>query len=249
MITIRPHDERGRTRFDWLDSSHTFSFGDYNDPAHMGFRTLRVINDDYVEPGRGFATHSHRDMEIVTLVLDGALEHKDSTGTSSIIRPGDVQRMSAGTGITHSEWNHSKSEEVHFLQIWVLPDTRGLKPGYEQKNLPEESRRGRLAVLASRDGRDGSVSLHQDVSLHWARLDPKQTVAHLLKPGRHAWVHVARGAARVNDRALVAGDGASASDEKVLTITGVAPAPSSATGRHAEGAAYPCADVLVFDLA
>jgi len=249
MIAIRPHDERGRTRFDWLDSSHTFSFGDYNDPSHMGFRTLRVINDDYVEPGRGFATHSHRDMEIVTLVLDGALEHKDSTGTSSVIRPGDVQRMSAGTGITHSEWNHSKTEEVHFLQIWVLPETRGLQPGYEQKSLPEDSRRGRLVVLASRDGRDGSVRLHQDVSIAWARLDPGQQVAHAPREGRHAFVHVARGAARINDRLLVAGDGAAVSGEKSLTIAGGAPPQSSATGRHAEAAAYPYADVLVFDLA
>ena len=249
MITIRAHDQRGRTRFDWLDSSHTFSFGDYRDPDQMGFRTLRVINEDYVEPGRGFSPHSHRDMEIISLVLDGALEHKDSTGTSSVIRPGDVQRMSAGTGITHSEWNHSKTEEVHFLQIWTVPDTRGLPPGYEQKSIPEETRRGRLVLLASRDGRDGSVGLHQDMALFGTRLAPGQTVVHAPGPGRRAWVHLARGAGTLNGRPLVAGDGAAASDETRLTIAGAEPPESRALGRHAEAAAYPYADVLVFDLA
>ncbi len=249
MITLRAHDQRGRTKFDWLDSSHTFSFGDYRDPDHMGFRTLRVINEDYVVPGRGFSPHSHRDMEIISLVLDGALEHKDSTGTSSVIRPGDVQRMSAGTGITHSEWNHSKTEEVHFLQIWIVPDRRDLPPGYEQKSIPEKTRRGRLVLLASRDGQDGSVSLHQDVALLGTRLDPGQPVVHVPAPGRHAWVHVARGAATLNGRPLVAGDGAAVRDETSLTIAGTAPPKSSALGRHAEAAAYPYADVLVFDLA
>ena len=249
MIVLRPHDERGRTRFDWLDSSHSFSFGDYTDPKHMGFRTLRVINDDYVEPGKGFRTHSHRDMEIVTLVLDGALEHKDSTGTSSVIRPGDVQRMRAGTGITHSEWNHSKTEEVHFLQIWILPDAGGLPPGYEQKSIVEETRRGRLTVLASPDGRAGSVSLRQDVVLYGARLDPGQTVRYELEQGRHAWVHLARGTATLNGRALAAGDGAAISDERALTIEGTPAPPSAALGRDAEAAAWPWADVLVFDLA
>jgi len=249
MIAIRAHDQRGGTKFDWLDSSHTFSFGDYRDPDHVGFRTLRVINDDYVEPGRGFSPHSHRDMEIISLVLDGALEHKDSTGTSSVIRPGDVQRMSAGTGITHSEWNHSKTEEVHFLQIWILPDTRGLTPGYEQTSIPEETRRGRLVLLASRDGREGSVSLHQDVALFGARLAPRQTAVHTLGPGRQAWVHLARGTATLNGRPLAAGDGAAVSDETSLTIAGAEPQKSSALGRHAEAAAYPYADVLVFDLA
>ena len=249
MITMRDHDRRGRTKFDWLDSSHTFSFGDYRDPDHMGFRTLRVINDDYVEPGRGFARHSHRDMEIISLVLDGALEHQDSTGTSSVIRPGDVQRMSAGSGITHSEWNHSKTEEAHFLQIWIVPDTRDLPPGYEQKSIPEENRRGRLVLLASRDGRDGSVGLHQDVALLGTRLDPGQSVVHVIAPGRHAWVHVARGSATLNGRPLIAGDGAAVSDEPSLTIAGAEPPKSPALGRHAEAAAYPYADVLVFDLA
>lgn len=249
MITIRPHDERGKTKFDWLDSSHTFSFADYRDPEHMGFRSLRVINDDYVEPGKGFGTHSHRDMEIVTLVLEGALEHKDSTGTSSVIRPGDVQRMSAGTGITHSEWNHSKNEEVHFLQIWILPEKAGLRPGYEQKSVPEESRRGRLVRLASRDGKDGSVVIHQDAALYGTRLDPGQSVTHRPSPGRHSWVHVARGAVTLNGRSLLAGDGAGASDEERLTIEGTAPPKTSTVGRSAEAAAYPYADVLIFDLA
>ena len=249
MITLRSRDERGRTRLDWLDSSHTFSFSDYHDPGHMGYLSLRVINDDYVEPGRGFATHSHRDMEIVTLVLDGALEHKDSTGTSSVIRPGDVQRMSAGTGITHSEWNHSKTEEVHFLQIWILPRTRGLAPGYEQKSLPEEARRDRLVLLASPDGRDGSVSLHQDAALYGTRLEPGRTALHALAPGRAAWVHVARGAATLNGRPLLAGDGAAVGDETRLTIAGAAAPVSDAHGRAAEAASYPWADVLVFDLA
>ena len=246
MITIRPHDERGKTRFDWLDSSHTFSFGDYHDPAHMGFRTLRVINDDYVQPGRGFGTHSHRDMEIVTLVLEGALEHKDSTGTSSVIHPGDVQRMSAGTGITHSEWNHSGDGVVHFLQVWILPETRGLAPGYEQKAVPEETRRGRLVLLASRDGRDGSVTLHQDAALFGARLSPGQTATHAIPAGRHAWLHVARGAVTLNGRALVAGDGAAVSDEKKVAVTGAAPPKAAKGGAPSAG---PDADVLVFDLA
>jgi len=246
MITIRPHDDRGKTKFDWLDSSHTFSFGDYHDPSHTGFRTLRVINDDYVQPGKGFGTHSHRDMEIVTLVLEGALEHKDSTGTSSVIHPGDVQRMSAGTGITHSEWNHSRDETVHFLQIWIIPETRGLPPGYEQESIPEERRRGRLVLLASRDGRDGSVTIHQDAALYGARLSPGQTIGHAIRPGHHAWLHVARGAVTLNGRPMVAGDGAAVSDESTLTVTGAAPAKSAKGGAAAAG---PDADVLVFNLA
>src|SRR5262245_40127027 len=249
MITIRPHDERGKTRFDWLDSSHTFSFADYRDQHHMGFRSLRVINDDYVEPGQGFSTHSHRDMEIVSLVLHGALEHKDSTGTSSVIRPGDVQRMSAGTGITHSEWNHSKTEEVHFLQIWILPEASGLRPGYEQKAIPEDSRRGRLVLLASRDGRDGSVKIHQDAALYGTRLDPGQSVVNTAAPGHHSWVHVARGAVTLNGKLLVGGDGAAVEGESRLTFEGVTAPKSKALGRAAEAAAYPYADVLLFDLA
>ncbi|HEV8702401.1 MAG TPA: pirin family protein [Candidatus Polarisedimenticolia bacterium] len=229
MIKARSRNDRGRTQFDWLDSRHTFSFGDYRDPDHMGFRALRVINDDIVQPGKGFATHSHRDMEIVTLVLEGGLEHKDSTGTSSVILPGDVQRMSAGTGITHSEWNHAKDETVHFLQIWIIPETSGITPGYEQKSIPEEERRGRLVLLASRDGRDGSVKIHQDASLYGARLHRGDSVTHAVSPGRHAFVHVARGAATLNGRPLVAGDGAAVSDEPRIALEG--------TG-----------DLLVFDL-
>jgi len=239
MIKTRPRDDRGRTQLDWLDSRHSFSFGDYHDQDHMGFRSLRVINDDVVQPGKGFGTHSHRDMEIVTLVLEGGLEHKDSTGTSSVIRPGDVQRMSAGTGITHSEWNHAQDEPVHFLQIWIIPEERDIAPGYEQKHVPEDSRRGRLVLIASRSGRDGSVTLRQDASLHSARLDAGQTVIHLIAPGRHAYVHVARGAAMLNGVPLVAGDGAAVSDEKGITLAGLA-------GRG--GSTKVPADVLVFDL-
>lgn len=252
MIRIRPRNERGRTKLDWLDSSHTFSFGDYRDRDHMGFRTLRVINDDFVQPGKGFGRHSHRDMEIVTLVLEGALEHQDSTGVSSVIRPGDVQRMSAGTGITHSEWNHARDGMVHFLQIWILPETRGMAPGYEQRTIAEEARRGRLVLLASRDGRDGSVTLNQDASLYGARLDPGQSVVHAVGPGRHAWVHVARGAVTLNDRPLVAGDGAALSDEAGLTVAGAAPpkpAKGGVRGTPGGGPQDAFADVLVFDLA
>jgi redox-sensitive bicupin YhaK (pirin superfamily) len=252
MIRIRPRNERGRTKLDWLDSSHTFSFGDYYDPGHMGFRALRVINDDFVQPGKGFGTHSHRDMEIISLVLEGALEHKDSTGASSVIRHGDVQRMSAGTGITHSEWNHAREAKVHFLQIWILPEARGLKPGYEQKSIPEETRRGRLVLLASRDGRDGSVTIHQDASLYGARLDPGQSVAHVILPGRHAWAHVARGAVTLNGRTLAAGDGAAVGDETGFTLAGAAPpgpAKGGRSGRTGGGSPEPFADVLVFDLA
>jgi len=252
MIRIRPHNERGRTKLDWLDSSHTFSFGDYRDRDHMGFRSLRVINDDFVQPGKGFGRHSHRNMEIVTLVLEGALEHQDSTGVSSVIRPGDVQRMSAGTGITHSEWNHARDGMVHFLQIWFLPETQGIAPGYEQKTIAEEARRDRLVLLASRDGRDGSVTVRQDASLYAARLDPGQSVDHAVPPGRHAWIHVARGAVTLNGRPLTAGDGAALSDEAGLSVAGAAPRkPAKGGGRGTPGGGSqdPFADVLVFDLA
>jgi len=220
MLTLSPAKERGHTRIDWLDSRHTFSFGEWYDPARMGFRALRVINDDRVAPGGGFPTHGHADMEILSYVLEGGLAHKDSMGTGSVIRPGDVQRMSAGTGVRHSEFNDSQSEPVHFLQIWIIPDRRGHAPGYEQKTFPEGERRGKLRLVASPDGRDGSVSLHQDVALWAGVLDEGQKAELPLAPGRHAWVHVARGAATVNGKRLGEGDGAALSDERVVAIAG-----------------------------
>jgi hypothetical protein len=218
MISIRRADDRGQAQFGWLDSRHTFSFGHYHDNRFMGFGPLRVINDDRVTPGAGFDTHGHRDMEIVTYVLEGALEHKDSLGTGSVIRPGDVQRMSAGTGILHSEFNHSKTEPVHFLQIWILPDRAGIEPGYEQKAFAESDRRDRLALLASRDGRDGSVTVHQDIDLLGGLLSPEAVVEHRLGEGRVAWLHVAEGAATVNGEWLETGDGLAVRDETLLTI-------------------------------
>jgi len=232
MLTIRPSDERGHARHGWLDSRHTFSFADYRDPQHMGFRALRVINEDRVEPGKGFGKHHHDDMEIVTYVLDGALAHQDSLGNGASIEPGEVQRMSAGTGIDHSEFNHSAEERVHFLQIWILPERRGLAPSYEQRAFPFAERRGELLLVASRDGRDGSVTVHQDVEIHAGKLGPGARVVHPLRPGRHAWVQVARGAIEANGRPLRAGDGLAASDEKQLEIRATADA-----------------EVLLFDLA
>src|SRR5436190_13430958 len=193
MLTIRRASERGHADHGWLKSSHTFSFADYHDPAHMGFRALRVINDDYIAPGRGFGTHPHRDMEIVTYVLEGALEHKDSMGTGSVIRPGEVQRMSAGTGVLHSEENPSREKPVHFLQIWIIPEKAGIKPSYEQKAFPASERRGKLRLVASRDGSEGSVTIHQDAALYLALLDESERATYEPGPGRHAWVHVARG--------------------------------------------------------
>ena len=231
MLTLSPAAARGRTRIDWLDSRHTFSFGEWYDPAHMGFRALRVINDDRVAPGGGFPTHGHADMEIVSYVLEGALAHKDSIGTGSVIRPGDVQRMSAGTGVRHSEFNESRTEPVHFLQIWILPDRRGHAPGYEQKTFPESERRGRLRLVASNDGREGSVSLHQDVTLWAGVLDEGQKAELPLAAGRHAWVHVVRGTVTVNGKRLGEGDGAALSDERAVALEG-----------HG-------GEVLVFDLA
>ena len=219
-MKIRRSSERGRAEHGWLRSFHTFSFADYYDPAHMGFRELRVINEDRVQPRRGFGTHSHRDMEIVSYVLDGALEHKDSLGTGSVIRPGDVQRMSAGTGVSHSEFNHSATELVHFLQIWILPEREGLAPSYEQKRFPPEERRGKLRLLASRDGSAGSVRIHQDVALYGALLGVGESVEYTLRPGRHAWLQLARGRCEVGGLALEAGDGLAASDEASLRITG-----------------------------
>ena len=223
MIQVRRSEDRGHAQHGWLDSHHTFSFADYYDPGEMGFRALRVINEDRVAPGEGFPTHSHRDMEILSYVLEGGLEHKDSLGTGSVIRPGDVQRMSAGTGVAHSEFNASKKEPVHFLQIWILPERKSLKPGYEQKHFSEESRLGQLRLIASPGGEEGSVSIHQDVRLYSALLGKGQTVTHALTPGRHAWVQVARGAVRLGEQTLKAGDGAAISEEKAITLTADAP--------------------------
>ena len=220
MIEIRHSNERGHFDHGWLNTYHTFSFADYYDPAHMGFRSLRVINEDRVRGGSGFGTHGHRDMEIISYVLEGALEHRDSMGTGSIIKPGDVQRMSAGTGVMHSERNPSPDELVHFYQIWILPERNGIKPGYEQKRFEDKERDGRLRLVASHDGREGSLSLHQDVSLYTALLRDGQPIEYTLAPKRHAWLQVARGEVEVGGEKLTAGDGAAISDEKQLRITG-----------------------------
>lgn len=221
MLTIRRSQERGHANRGWLDSHHTFSFADYHDPRHMGFRSLRVINEDRVAPGKGFGTHSHRDMEIISYVLEGALEHKDSLGTGSVITPGDVQRMSAGTGVAHSEFNHSRSEPVHFLQIWILPEQRGSAPGYEQKRFEPAERAGRLRLIASRDGREGSVRVHQDVALYAALLAPGETVTHQFAAGRHGWLQVGRGAVKVGEVTLQVGDGAAIEPADTIEIVGV----------------------------
>jgi redox-sensitive bicupin YhaK (pirin superfamily) len=218
MIAVRRAQDRGHFNFGWLNTYHTFSFGDYYDPRFMGFRDLRVINEDWVHPGRGFPTHPHRDMEIVTYVLEGALEHRDSMGNGSVIRPGEVQRMSAGTGITHSEKNGSADESVHLLQIWILPDRRGIKPSYEQEMFADEEKRGRMRLIASRDGREGSVSIHQDANVYAALLDEGQQLTHQLSSGRHAWLQVVRGALKLNDQQLGPSDGAAISEEQSLRI-------------------------------
>jgi quercetin 2,3-dioxygenase len=232
MITIRKSADRGRTKIDWLDSRHTFSFGEYYDSAQSGFRALRVINEDRVRAGAGFPTHGHRDMEIVTYVLEGALEHKDSLGTGSIIRVGEVQRMSAGSGITHSEFNHSQSEPVHFLQIWIVPSARGIAPGYEQREIEVGKARGAFVPIATSDGRDKSVKIHQDAALSMAKLERGQTLDIDLKAGRHGWIQVARGGVAVNKTPLAEGDGAAISDESKVSVVAEAPA-----------------EVLFFDLA
>lgn len=219
MIIVRDRNSRGHTRIGWLDSRHTFSFGDYRDANQMGFRTLRVINEDRVIPGAGFGTHGHRDMEIISYVLSGALEHKDSLGNGSIIRPGDVQRMSAGTGITHSEFNHSKSEILHFLQIWILPERQRLQPAYEQKRFPTEERRGRFRLVGDRHGTDGAITIHQDVRLYVAILDAEKHLTHELPAGRHAWLQVARGVVQLEHDELREGDGAMISDEPSLELS------------------------------
>jgi quercetin 2,3-dioxygenase len=219
MISVRHAAERGTANFGWLDSRHTFSFGDYHDPKRMGFGPLRVINEDRVSPGQGFGTHGHQDMEIISYVLEGALEHKDSIGPGSVIRPGDVQVMSAGTGIRHSEFNHSKTEPVHFLQIWVLPDREGIAPRYEQKTFSAADKRGRLRLVGSSDGRDGSVIIHQDVKIFAALLNAGDQVTHEVPPRRRAWLQAVRGTVAMNGQELAAGDGAAVEDESTLTVT------------------------------
>jgi quercetin 2,3-dioxygenase len=221
MITLRRSEDRGHTKLGWLDSRHTFSFGDYYDPKHMGFSHLRVINEDRVIPGAGFPTHSHRDMEIITYVLEGALAHEDSTGTSSVIRVGDVQRMSAGTGISHSEYNASKTEPVHFLQIWIVPNKTGLLPGYEQRAFPLDEYQGKWILIASTDGHDGSVTVHQVVEVWAARFSLGEQSSFPLKPSRNIWTQVVRGAVTLNGMSLNAGDGAAASHEEILEIRAV----------------------------
>lgn len=232
MITIRKSEDRGHFDLGWLDTYHTFSFDQYYDPAHTHFRSLRVINEDRVSPNQGFPTHSHRDMEIITYILSGALEHRDSMGNGSVIRPGDVQRMTAGTGVSHSEFNPSESEAVHLLQIWILPKAHGLPPGYEEKAFAEEERRGRLRLIASEDGREGSVAINQDAQVYATLLDAGQIVTHALQPNRHAWLQVARGTLRLNELELKQGDGAAISKESDFTIE-----------------AHDQAELLVFDLA
>ncbi|MDJ0751132.1 MAG: pirin family protein [Woeseiaceae bacterium] len=221
MLAIRPADDRGLANLGWLNSRHTFSFGHYYDPQFMGFGPLRVINEDRVKPSQGFGTHGHSDMEIISYVLDGALEHKDSLGTGSIIRPGDVQRMTAGTGVRHSEYNASDSDPVHFLQIWIIPEKDGLEPSYEQKTYSDEEKRGRLRLVGSRDGRDGSVTIHQDVDLFASVLAPGDKVSYELGDHRNGWLQVARGSVRLDDNELSAGDGVALKGARSLALEGV----------------------------
>jgi redox-sensitive bicupin YhaK (pirin superfamily) len=231
MIDIRKSNERGQASFGWLSSRHTFSFGDYFDPRHMGVGPLRVINEDVVQPGRGFGTHGHRDMEIISYVLDGALAHQDSMGNGSVLRYGDVQRMSAGTGVQHSEFNHSQTDPVHFLQIWIEPNAKGIAPGYEEKHFDAESKTGRLRLIASPDGRDGSVLIHQEAQIYATILNGSDCVEHQLAPGRAACVHVIRGGIAVNETSLAGGDAVTITAESRVTLT------------RAEAA-----EVLLFDL-
>ena len=232
MITIRKSEDRGHFDFGWLDTYHSFSFDQYHDPVHLHWRSLRVINEDRVQPSKGFPTHSHRDMEIITYILAGALEHRDSMGNGSVIRPGDVQRMSAGRGVSHSEFNPSDAEPVHLLQIWILPQRDDLPPSYEEKHFSDEERSGRLRLIASNDGRDGSVTIHQDAQLYATILEGGTTVVHPLGEGRSAWLQVARGTIRLNEVELKQGDGAAVRNESELTIT-----------------AHDQAELLLFDLA
>ncbi|MEQ8822845.1 MAG: pirin family protein [Filomicrobium sp.] len=233
MLTLRRAEERGRANLGWLDSRHTFSFGHYFDPNHLGFGPLRVINDDRVAPGGGFPTHPHADMEIISYVLEGALEHRDSIGTGSVIRPGDVQRMSAGSGIRHSEFNASQTEPVHFLQIWIVPEKEGIEPSYEQKNFSDEEKRGRLRLVGSRDGREGSVKIRQDVDLYAGLLGEGDTVQKTPRPNRGVWLQVASGSVVANGTTVTEGDGIGIQDGTPLKLDGTT-----------EGA-----EVLLFDLA
>ena len=232
MLTLRKSQDRGHADHGWLKSFHSFSFADYRDPAHMGFGNLRVINDDYIAPGTGFGTHGHRDMEIVTYVLSGALAHKDSLGTGAVILPGDVQRMSAGRGVQHSEFNHAKDATTHLLQIWILPREHGIDPGYEQKQFDAADKRGRLRLVASPDGRDGSVTVHADASIRAGLFDAGERAELALDPQRKAYVHLVRGQLSVNGQPLVGGDAAQLSDESRLVLDDAQDA-----------------EVLVFDLA
>jgi quercetin 2,3-dioxygenase len=232
MITIRPASERGRGEYGWLDTRHTFSFNEYHDGRHMSFRALRVMNEDWIAPGKGFGTHGHRDMEIVTYVLDGALAHKDSLGNGSVLRPGEFQRMTAGTGIEHSEFNPSDSEPVHLYQIWLFPERRGLVPSYDQRAFPLAERQGKLRLVASPDGRDGSLSINQDAEVYLTTLDAGDQVTHSLPAGRHAWIQVLRGGVRLNDVDLAVSDGAAVSEESVLSVRASQPS-----------------EVMLFDLA
>jgi hypothetical protein len=232
MITLRRSTERGGGNYGWLNTRHTFSFSDYWDPKWMGFRSLRVINEDWVAPGVGFPTHPHADMEIITYVLEGKLEHKDSLGTGSVILPGDGQRMTAGSGIRHSELNPSDKEQVHLYQIWILPEKKGLKPSYEQKTFPASEKQGKLRLIASRDAKDGSVKINQDAQLYVSVLAAGDEVEHAFAKGRHGWLQVARGTVELNGKKLSAGDGAAISDEEAVTI--------KAAGES---------EVLLFDLA
>lgn len=232
MITVRHSADRGHADHGWLDTRHTFSFADYYDPRFMGFRSLRVINEDRVKPGQGFGTHPHRDMEILSYVLEGEIAHKDSTGTGATLKPGEVQRMTAGTGVLHSEFNPSKSSPLHFLQIWIVPARQGLAPSYEQKPLVSDAQKDRWILIASPDARDGSVTVHQDVNVYAARLSSGQKLAHAFRPGRHGWLQVARGEVSLNGEALKAGDGAALSDEQQAALE-----------------AKTDAEVLLFDLA
>jgi quercetin 2,3-dioxygenase len=232
MMQVRKSADRGHADHGWLNTYHTFSFADYQDPAHMGFRSLRVINEDRVQPGMGFGTHGHRDMEIVSYVLDGALEHRDSMGNGQVLRPGEFQRMSAGTGVRHSEFNPSATEPVHFYQIWLLPLSDGIKPSYEQKFYAESEKQGRLRMVASPDGAEGSLTIHQDAKVYLSTLNPGDSVNHTMLAGRHAWLQVLRGAVRVDGELLDTSDGLAVSDERSLAIVGERPA-----------------EVMLFDLA